>query len=90
MLSPEELQNRIADLLRRNQRVLKRKTELGGELKSKKAELANLVKEIQDAGFNPKTLVADRDKAQEELESLMDAFEKGLLEAEQSLADYDK
>lgn len=90
MLSPEELQKRITDLLSRNQRVLKRKTELGGELKSKKDELAALVKEIQAAGYNPKTLVEDRNKAQAELETLMDEFEKGLLEAEKTLAAYDK
>lgn len=90
MLSPEELTKRAQDLQSRHARVLKRKTELGGELRSKKEELAALVKEIQVAGYNPKTLVEDRNKAQAELETLMDEFEKGLVEAETSLNAYDK
>lgn len=90
MLSPEELTTKIQDLQTRHAHVLKRKAELGGELKSKKDELASLVKEIQAAGYNPKTLVEDRNRAQEELESLMEEFEKGLLEAETSLSTYDK
>lgn len=90
MLAPDELERKIADLISRNQRVLKRKTELGGELKSKKEELANLVAEIKAAGYNPKTLVEDRDKTQQELEDLMISFEKGLVEAETTIEDYDK
>lgn len=90
MLTPDELQKRISDLQTRHARVLKRKTELGGELKSKKDELAALVKEIQAAGYNPKTLVEDRNKAQQELEALMEEFEKGLREAETTLDAYDK
>lgn len=90
MLSPEELTTKIQDLQTRHARVLKRKAELGGELKSKKDELQSLVKEIQAAGYNPKTLVEDRNKAQQELESLMEEFERGLIEAETSLTSYDK
>jgi chromosome segregation ATPase len=90
MLSPEDLTAKIQDLQNRHQRILKRKAELGGELKSKKDELGALVKEIQAAGYNPKTLVEDRNKAQQELESLMEEFEKGLVEAENSLNAYDK
>lgn len=90
MLSPEDLTAKIQDLQNRHTRILKRKAELGGELKSKKDELGALVKEIQAAGYNPKTLVEDRNKAQQELESLMEEFEKGLVEAENSLNAYDK
>ena len=90
MLTPEELNAKIQDLQTRHKRLLNRKAELGGELKSKKDELASLVKEIQAAGYNPKTLVEDRNKAQQELESLMEEFEKGLVAAENSLSAYDK
>lgn len=90
MTPMDELEQKIQDLQTRHARVLKRKAELGGELKSKKEELASLVKEIQDAGFNPKTLVEDRNKAQLELEGLMESFEKELVEAETSLNTYDK
>jgi DNA repair exonuclease SbcCD ATPase subunit len=90
MLSPEELNTKIQELQTRHSRILKKKAELGGELKSKKDELGALVKEIQAAGYNPKTLVEDRNKAQQELEALMAEFEKGLVEAETSLSAYDK
>lgn len=90
MLPPEELQRRIADLSVRYKRILQRKTELGGELKSKREELALLVKEIQAAGYNPKTLVEDRNRVQQELEALMTAFETSIVTAETTLENYDK
>lgn len=90
LLPPEELQRKIADLSVRYKRVLQRKTELGGELKSKREELALLVKEIQSAGYNPKTLVEDRNRVQQELETLMAAFESNLVTAETTLETYDK
>lgn len=47
------------------------------------------MKEIQEAGYNPRTLVEDRDKAQQELEGLIVRFEEELVSAESILADYD-
>jgi len=90
MRSPEELNEKIQDLQTRHGHLIKRKAELGGELRSKRDELAALVKEIQAAGYNPKTLVEDRNKVQQELESLIEEFEKGLVEAETNLSAYDK
>lgn len=90
MLTPEQLQERMQNLSSRHAKVLRRKSELGGELKSKKAELAALVQEIQDAGYNPKTLVEDRNKAQAELETLLDTFETNLVGAETILGEFDK
>lgn len=87
-MSMDDLTKKIEDLQTRHAKVLKWKAELGGELKSKKEELAALVKEIQAAGYNPKTLVEERDKTQKELEELMADFEKGLVEAETSLSAY--
>jgi chromosome segregation ATPase len=89
MLAPDKLQEKMASLSSRHARVLRRKAELGGELKSKKDELTSLVKEIQDAGYNPKTLVEDRDNAQRELETLIEKFEEELVAAETILEDYD-
>lgn len=89
-LSIEELNTKIDDLSKRHMSVNKRKNELGGELKAKRDELGALIKEVQEAGYNPKTLVEDRNKAQEELEALVAEFEKGLTEAETSLQAYDK
>lgn len=90
LLSPDKLQERMQNLSTRHARVLRRKAELGGELKSKKDELTALVKEIQAAGYNPKTLLEDRNKAQAELEQLIEQFEINLVEAETILADFDK
>lgn len=89
-ISVEELGNKIETLNKRYSSVLRRKAELGGALQTKKEELADLIREIQDAGYNPKTLVEDRNKAQAELETLVSTFEKDLTEAETALAVYEK
>ncbi len=88
--SIDELSTTIDSLQKRYATVLRRKAELGGALKAKKDELAALVKEITDAGYNPKTLVDDRNKAQDELEQLVTSFDKDLKDAEEALAAYDK
>ncbi len=85
-----ELEEKIASLNKRYSSVLKRKAELGGALNNKKEELTELIREISDAGYSPKTLVEDRDKAQAELESLISTFETDLTQAETALAAYDK
>jgi uncharacterized protein YoxC len=88
--SIEELSAYIDGLQRRHESVIKKKAELGGELKAKKEELGVLIREITTAGYSPKTLVEDRNKAQADLEALAAEFEKGLVEAEQSIQSYDK
>lgn len=90
MLPPDKLHERMQNLSSRHAKILRRKAELGGELKSKKEELANLVREIQQAGYNPKTLLEDRNKAQAELEALLDDFEGRIQNAESILDNYDK
>jgi len=90
LMTPDKLQERMQNLSTRHAKVLRRKAELGGELKSKKEELAALVREIQTAGYNPKTLIEDRNAAQEELETLLDKFETNLVEAETILSEFDK
>jgi DNA repair exonuclease SbcCD ATPase subunit len=88
-LSAEEIHKKIENLQVRHDKVLKKRSELGGELKAKKEELSNLVKEITEAGFNPKTISEDKNTAQGELETLMTDFEKTLSEVESSLSTYD-
>ncbi len=90
MQSPEELKKKIEELQKRHEKVTQRKAALGGELKAKKEELASLIQEIRDAGYDPKTIVADRNKAQQELETMMEGFEKSLAEVEEGLSVYDK
>lgn len=89
LLSPDKLQERVQALSTRYKSVVRRKTELGGELKAKKDELVDLVNEIKSAGYNPKTLVDDRNNAQKDLEELCDVFEAGLTESEKILSEYD-
>ena len=48
LLTPDKLQEKVASIVQRHSRILRRKSELSGELKSKKEELAALVREISD------------------------------------------
>jgi FtsZ-binding cell division protein ZapB len=90
LMTPDKLQEKVQNLSTRHARVLRRKAELGGELKVKREELESLVKEIQAAGYNPKTLVEERNRAQEELETLLGTFENNLVEAETILSEFDR
>jgi chromosome segregation ATPase len=85
----EALETTIEDLHTRYASAVKRKAEIGGELRAKKAELAGLVKEIQDAGYNPKTLKEDRDREMTELKRKVAEFEASLSEAEEGLRAFD-
>ena len=90
LLTPDKLQEKVASIGQRHSRILRRKSELSGELKSKKEELAALVREISDSGYNPKTLVEERNKTQRELEDLIETYEKQLTEVESTFAEYDR
>lgn len=90
MLAPEELKKKIEDLQKRHEKATKKKAAFGGELKAKKEELQSLLQEIKDAGYDPKTLVADRNKAQQELETMVETMDKSLVEVEEALAAYEK
>lgn len=90
LLSPDKLQEKVANITQRHSRILRRKSELSGELKSKKEELAALVREISDSGYNPKTLVEERNKTQRELEEMLEAYDKQLTEVESTFAEYDR
>ena len=90
LLTPDKLQEKMANIVQRHSRILRRKSELSGELKSKKEELAALVREISDSGYNPKTLVEERNKTQKELEEMLDAYDKQLTEVESTFAEYDR
>lgn len=90
LLSPDKLQEKVANITQRHSRILRRKSELSGELKSKKEELAALVREISDSGYNPKTLVEERNKTQRELEEMLESYDKQLTEVESTFAEYDR
>jgi len=84
-LTVDDIDAKIKDLQVRHAKLLKRKSELAGQLQAKKAELAELVQEIKDAGFNPSTLVEDRDRLQLELEGLLQKFELDISASEEAL-----
>lgn len=90
LLTPDKLQEKVANILGRHSRILRRKSELSGELKSKKEELASLVREIDAAGYNPKTLVEERNKTQKDLEDMLEVYDKQLTEVEGTFAEYDR
>ncbi len=89
-MSPEELKNKVDDLLRRHEAVIKKKAGLGGQLQAKKEELAQVLQEAKAAGYDPKNLASERDKAQKDLENLVSDFEKKLVEVEGAFATFDK
>jgi len=83
--TPDEIQKKITDLVKRSEAVEKRKAGLQGQLQAKKEELAALVQEIQAAGRNPRTLVADKEQLEKELLSEIATYEKDLTEVEKAL-----
>lgn len=89
-MAPEDIRKKIDDLQTRHAAVVAKKNSLGGQLQAKKDELAGLITEIRTAGYDPKKLVAEKEKAQQELETMLIDFEKHLTEVEKALAAYDK
>ena len=89
-LTPDKLQEKVSSIIQRHTRILRRKSELSGELKSKREELAALVREIDAAGYNPKTLVEERNRTQQELEDMLVDYDKQLTEVEGIFEEYDR
>lgn len=89
-MTPDEIKKKIDDLQRRTDAVATKKANFGGQLQAKKQELADLIKEIKAAGYDPKSLVSERDKAQTELEQMISVYETDLVQVETSLASYEK
>ena len=89
-MTPEEMKQKIDDLSQRTATVRSRKATLKGQLQAKRDELAKLVVEIKEAGYDPNKLVAERDKKKAEVEQAIASFEKDLVEVEKALAEFDK
>ena len=89
-MTPEEIKRRLDDFQHRTEVATKKKASLGGQLQAKKDELAELIKEIRAAGYDPKNLTVERDKSQKDLEDALTAYEKDLVEVETALAAFDK
>ena len=89
-MTPEDIKRKLDDFQRRTEVATKKKAALGGQLQAKREELAELIKEIKAAGYDPKNLSAERDKSQQDLEAAMTAYEKDLVEVETALTAFDK
>ena len=88
-MTPEELRKKIDDLTKRTEVVNTKKSSLSGKLQAKKEELAQLILEIKEAGFDPKTLREERDKVQVQLTEMITAYETDLVAVETALSSYD-
>jgi len=89
-MAPDEIKRTIDDLSRRTEVVTKKKSQLEGQVQQVKEDLAALIMEIQAAGYDPKTLSAERDKAEAELLAEIEAYETKLAVVEKALAEYEK
>lgn len=81
----DEIQKRIEDIQRRHAAVMQQKASAAGQLQAKKDELAALVQEIRDAGYDPKQITQQRDQKRDDLlnealrlEAELTAVEKAL------------
>ncbi len=90
MATIEELESKIQEFRDRHAALVQMKASVGGELRAKKEELAALVQEIKDAGYNPRTIKETRDKALADLERDVAAFDASLTEAEEGFAAFNK
>ena len=84
-MTAQEIKAKVEDLSNRHARASARRAELRGQLQAKKDELGKLQTEIKAAGFDPKNLRAERDKAQATLEGLIQSFETELSGVEAAL-----
>lgn len=84
----DEIQKRIEDLQRRHAEVQQRKATAAGQLQARKDELASIVQEIREAGYDPKQLTQIRDQVQTELLREIERYEAALAEVETALTGY--
>jgi uncharacterized coiled-coil DUF342 family protein len=88
-MTPDEIKKKIDELHTRYNAAVQSKAGLSGQLTAKKEELANIVKEIRDAGYEPKNLVQEAARAKSELETMIEKFEQELTAVETALSAFD-
>ncbi len=81
----DEIQKRIEALQRRHAEVQQRKAGAAGQLQARKDELASIVQEIRDAGYDPKQITKVRDQVQADLVREIEKYEAALSEVESAL-----
>lgn len=84
-MSDDEIRQKIEDLQKRWNRVSQDKAGVAGQLQAKKDELAAVVKEIKEAGYDPKHIAQERDQAKAELERMVEKLDADLTEVEKAL-----
>ncbi len=89
-MTPDDIKRKIDELQKRQDVVVKKRASLNGQLQAKKEELASIVQEVRAAGYDPKNLSGERDKAQQELERALADFEAKLVEVETALESFNK
>lgn len=90
MATVEQINERVEELTRRHGVAKERKSKLAGKLDEKKAELVRLKKDIEAHGYSAKDLKFEKEKLEAELVTLMDEFDKDLVQVEDALAEYEK
>lgn len=90
MANLQEIQARVEDLTRRHNAASLKQGRLQGVLEEKKLELKRLKQEIEEAGFNPKTLREEKDRLEKELEQLLSKFDTELRVVEEAQNEYEK
>ena len=84
----EALKRKVDDLLAREKKVRQKKAEVKGTLEAKKQELQNLVTEIQEAGYNPKTIREGYEKALAELDAMVSDYSEKMRKAEEAIDEF--
>jgi len=82
------LQKKLQELSARAKKVKQQRAEILGSLNAKKEELTNLVKDIQSAGYNPKTIKDEYEQQKKQLEDMMEVYEAQLVKAENSIEEF--
>lgn len=83
-----EIQDKIEALQRRHAAVTQKRASLAGQLQAKRDELAALVREIREAGYDPKSIGQERDRVKAELDSMISTAEAEMDQAEAVLAGF--
>lgn len=89
-LSIEEIRTKVEGLLKRHKIASDKRNTYMGLLAAKREELANLKKEIEAAGLDPKRLKEKKAETQAELLRLMSTLDERLTSVEEAFASFEE
>ncbi len=90
MASLDEIKRKVDNLQHRHSQLVQMKAERAGLLRAKREELAVIVQEIKAAGYDPKTLPQERDRAKADLEAMISKLDQEMTEIEAAFKAFDK